>query len=103
MVLVGITLGLFFSSSALASEVFMTPILQESGTKMTLLDTFFLDTKNGWAVGAGGTMLRTEDGGVAWKAIPRRTPVLLMSVYFSDNTHGWVIGQYGAILHSRDG
>ena len=57
VILVGITLGLFFSSSALASEVFKTPILQESGTKVTLLDTFFLDTKNGWAVGAGLSLI----------------------------------------------
>ena len=51
-----IVLGLLLSSVAFGGEDQAVLVLQKSGTKVTLLDTFFLDTKNGWAVGAGGTM-----------------------------------------------
>jgi len=81
----------------------MVPTPQNSGTKVTLLGTFFTDTNTGWAVGAGGTMVRTQDGGATWTAVPRRTPALLMSIFFSDENHGWVVGQNGTVLHSYDG
>src|SRR5437868_4453068 len=32
-------------------------------------DAFFLDEKNGWAVGAGGRVSRTTDGGRRWTEI----------------------------------
>ena len=48
----------------LAQESPLTMQLQESPSPGTLLDVHFQDAKHGWVVGAGGTMLHTEDGGV---------------------------------------
>jgi len=51
----------------LAQESSLTLQLQESPTPMTLLDVHFQDAQHGWVVGAGGTMLHTEDGGETTK------------------------------------
>ena len=102
-ILTAILMGFLWCSFVFGAEFSIAPIPQQSGTKVTLLDTFFLDTDNGWAVGAGGTMLRTDDGGAQWKSIPRRTAALLMSIYFSGNQYGWVVGQHGTILHTQNG
>ena len=76
-------------------------IVQDSGTKVTLLDTYFQDKNTGWAVGAAGTLLRTRDGGETWDRLPRRTNVLLTNVTFVGDQHGWIFGQNGTILHSK--
>ena len=76
--------------------------IQNSGTKSTLLGTFFVSAQHGWAVGAGGTVLKTEDAGKTWQAVTRRTAALLTSVYFTDPQHGWIVGQNGTILHTND-
>ena len=41
--------------------------VQNSGTKSTLLGTFFVSAQHGWAVGAGGTVLKTKDAGKTWQ------------------------------------
>ena len=56
-----------------ATDFILTSSEQQSGTKVTLLDTFFLNSESGWTVGAGGTILHTQDGGKTWKSVPRRT------------------------------
>ena len=76
--------------------------IQNSGTKSTLLGTFFVSAQHGWAVGAGGTVLKTEDAGATWQAVTRRTAALLTSIYFTDAHHGWIVGQNGTILHTND-
>ena len=72
--------------------------IQDSGTKVTLLDIHFQDENKGWTVGAAGTMLQTEDGGKQWSRLPRRTNVLLTALTFVEDQHGWVVGQNGMIL-----
>ena len=79
--------------------------IQNSGTKSTLLGTFFVSAQNGWAVGAGGTVLKTEDAGATWQAVTRRTAALLTSIYFTDAHHGWIVGQnrnHSAYERSRE-
>src|SRR5262249_46936290 len=36
---------------------------QKTGTEVTLMSVYFRDAKLGWAVGAGGTVIKTTDGG----------------------------------------
>ena len=54
----------------------------------------FADPMRGWAVGRGGTILRTEDGGKTWQAV--RQLAWFESVYFTDTMRGWAVGWYGA-------
>ena len=39
-----------------------------AGTPATLLGVDFVDAERGWAVGDGGTILVTNDGGRSWTA-----------------------------------
>ena len=79
----------------------LTMTLQESPSPGTLLDVDFQDAKHGWIVGAGGTMLHTEDGGTTWKKAPRQTNMLLTAVTFADAKHGWILGQNGTLAPYR--
>ena len=40
---------------------------QSSNTDATLMDAAFADSSRGWAVGVGGTVLHTSDGGTTWE------------------------------------
>jgi len=66
---------------------------QTSGITTNLFDTNFIDENNGWAVGAGGTILHTTNGGDTWSEQDSgtdNTPPLL-GVHFVNATTGWVM------------
>jgi len=63
----------------------------------------FSDAIHGWAVGSGGAILATTDGGATWKAQSSGTSASLYGVAFSDATHGWAVGSGGAILATTNG
>jgi len=98
----GLFLGVAIADGR-APEPSIPTMVQDSGTKMTLLDTHFRDKNRGWTVGAAGTMLQTQDGGKQWSSLPRRSNVLLTAVTFHGDQQGWIVGQNGMILHSSDG
>jgi len=57
------------------------------------------DGQHGWAVGYGGTILRTSDGGGSWKTETSGTTQALLSIQMaSDGQHGWAVGDNGTIL-----
>ena len=62
----------------------------QSGTGEHLYGIHFIDTKRGWAVGTGGTVLSTVDGGSSWKsaAISKDT---LTQVRFATPNNGWTV------------
>lgn len=64
----------------------------------------FIDDRQGWAVGHGGVLLRSVDGGQDWVLQQRLEgkPVLL-SVVFTDAHHGMVVGAYGYAARTVDG
>lgn len=70
-----------------------------------LLDITFADDLHGWAVGAGGDMLTTSDGGNLWfySNPTQRFISRLYRIQFSDVQHGYIVGSDGAILQSSDG
>lgn len=76
---------------------------QKSGTRRTLTQIHFVDTRNGWAVGDKGTILHTADGGQHW--LPQESPVdlFLMGVHFVDAEKGWAVGERTTIVHTADG
>jgi photosystem II stability/assembly factor-like uncharacterized protein len=63
----------------------------------------FSDASNGWAVGFGGAIMHTGDGGASWAAQASGTGNLLRGVAFSDASSGWAVGDGGTILHTGDG
>jgi Photosynthesis system II assembly factor YCF48 len=67
------------------------------------LGVHFADAHTGWAVGVGGTILATRDGGTHWEPRNSRTDSTLLGVHFADAHAGWAVGVGGTILATRDG
>lgn len=65
---------------------------------------FFVNADAGWAVGAGGTILATRDGGKTWQAQTSGKRASLSSVQFlADGQRGWAVGDGGIILATSNG
>ncbi len=45
---------------------------------------YFTNIDTGYAVGVGGTILKTVNGGITWTTIPVSTAVTLQAVLFTD-------------------
>jgi photosystem II stability/assembly factor-like uncharacterized protein len=58
----------------------------------------------GWAVGQGGLVLRTENGGAQWKqsSIGAKV-VMLLDLFFVDPMRGWIVGEQGQLFKTEDG
>jgi photosystem II stability/assembly factor-like uncharacterized protein len=76
---------------------------QTSGTVGNFLGIAFSDATNGWAVGEGGMIVATTNGGVTWSAQVSGTTQDLNAVAFVDATHGLVVGGHGTILATANG
>lgn len=63
---------------------------------------WFADDRQGWAVGALGTILHTTDGGQSWTAQATPTAESLSSLTFVDLQNGWVVGSGGTVLRTDD-
>jgi hypothetical protein len=72
------------------------------GTDYNLNSVQFIDENLGIAVGSGGLIFRTSNGGINWQLIPSGTYSSLYSVSFSDQYNGWIVGSNGIILHSNN-
>jgi photosystem II stability/assembly factor-like uncharacterized protein len=86
--------------------------LQEDGTSwkksqssvhFLLLDGAFSDEFNGAIVGAGGTILFTEDSGLTWEraSLLGDAGTRFNGVYFADQKTGWAVGTKGRIFRSN--
>jgi photosystem II stability/assembly factor-like uncharacterized protein len=66
---------------------------------------FAADDLHGWAVGTGGTILRTSDGGKNWQRTDNiRVKAELHSVCVSsDGTRAVAVGDFGNVLRTDDG
>jgi photosystem II stability/assembly factor-like uncharacterized protein len=80
---------------------------QTSGTSYNLNDVSFSDANNGSAVGEGGTVLITTDGGALWSAQSFGTYLSLPGVCFTDPNNGTVLSidglGDGGISRTTDG
>ena len=61
-----------------------------------------LDSNTVVAVGDGGTILRTTDGGATWPAVSSGTTKWLARVSFTGANTGTVVGEGGTILRTTD-
>jgi photosystem II stability/assembly factor-like uncharacterized protein len=71
---------------------------QDSTVPIDLFDVKFLDAREGWAVGAEGTIIHTTDGGQHWTVERSNTEHPLERVFFTDRNHGWAVGFGGTIV-----
>ena len=67
----------------------------------------FPTPQRGWAVGTGGSVVATTNGGATWKASTTGTGLNLVAVDFVDATHGWAVGYTASlvqmIVSTKDG
>jgi len=63
----------------------------------------FLTPMLGWAVGNGGIVYRTTDGGRNWSWSALGNPSTARAVFFADANRGWAANLDGQIHHSSDG
>ncbi len=73
--------------------------------KYLLLDGIFNNESSGVVVGAGGTVLFTEDGGASWNKanVFADQSAKLRSVFFINQKTGWSVGAGGVILQTLSG
>jgi photosystem II stability/assembly factor-like uncharacterized protein len=78
---------------------------QSVPTTTTLTSVSFVDEKQGWAVGHGGVIIATKDGGENWRLLAGKPdgPEILFSVFFTDANHGMAVGPYGYAIETTDG
>jgi len=68
-----------------------------------ILDYAFVDDSHGWAVGQGGTVLATSDGGATWNRQPSGTTLDIGLAAFPSATAGWLVSELGELLRTADG
>ena len=79
-------------------------IAQNSGTNQNLYDIEFLNDKTGWAVGDGGNILKTTNGGTNWNSVPN--PAIgkpLSSIHIVDSNICYVVGWFETIIKTTNG
>ena len=74
---------------------------QTAPSAATLFDVQALDENTAVAVGAGGVIFKTVDGGASWDVQTSGTAQSLNGLHFTDANNGWAVG--GAILNTTNG
>ncbi|MBN1674114.1 MAG: fibronectin type III domain-containing protein [Kiritimatiellae bacterium] len=75
----------------------------DSGVTNGLEEIRFVDATTGWAVGHGGKIIKTTDGGDTWVQQDSGHPdAELISLHFVNSTTGWVVGYDGLLLHTTN-
>ncbi|MFC1853155.1 WD40/YVTN/BNR-like repeat-containing protein [candidate division CSSED10-310 bacterium] len=97
----------------LSMSIMFWAIISPSAKQLTLnhrlnwenfLDIVRVGSTHIWAVGIGGIILSSQDGGKHWHK--QHCPVdyeWLQGVSFSDSSHGWIAGSEGTILSTTNG
>lgn len=68
-----------------------------------IASVFFINPKEGWAVGGFGSIVHTENGGLTWEIQKGSVRDIYYGVFFVDKDHGWIVGDSGKILHTTTG
>lgn len=79
-------------------------IVQTSGVSANLHGVFFQpDGRRGWAVGAAGRIVSTQDAGATWSLQTSNTTEDLYGVWFVSSTAGWAVGANGTVRRTTNG
>ncbi len=82
---------------------------QESGTERIIKSLFFVNERQGWAVGGEsatrvkGVIIHTNDGGKTWIQQDGDFNLPLNGLFFLNDKEGWIVGNEGILLHTTDG
>jgi photosystem II stability/assembly factor-like uncharacterized protein len=77
---------------------------QTSGTSNVLKAVHALNTTTVVAVGSGGVIRRTSNGGTStWTTVSSGVTSDLLDVHFANTTYGWAVGTGGVVRRSGDG
>lgn len=102
--------GKTYSFTAPRALILYTPdggntwVTQLSANYVTpLQDIFFADETHGVAVGDGGVIYATTDGGSSWNAQSSGVSHDLKGVWFTDSANGWVAGINNTLLKTTNG
>jgi len=77
---------------------------QSSGTKNYLYSVYFIDKDLGFAVGEGGTILKTTNGGTNWiRQNSGSTTNVFFAVFFVDSNIGYIANADNSFLKTTDG
>jgi photosystem II stability/assembly factor-like uncharacterized protein len=76
-----------------------------SVVRYLMLDGIFTNDSHGAMVGAGGTILFTEDAGLSWNnsSVLGNSSAKLNSVFFINQKTGWTVGTHGKIYQTFNG
>ncbi len=69
----------------------------------TLSDIYFVDKKNGWAVGDAGMIVGTNDGGKCWNIQASKVDNWLYGVHFVNAKTGYAVGKGETVLQTKNG
>ena len=78
-------------------------VQKPAGESYTLRDVFFYDAMTGWAVGTGGNILATSNGGATWTPQGSGTTDDLFAIHFTSAQQGWIAGANGTVLTTNNG
>jgi photosystem II stability/assembly factor-like uncharacterized protein len=76
---------------------------EANSEKATNYDIEFGDLNNGLAVGIGGVVYRTTDGGRNWFHVLTPTGKNLKNISYASSQLAWAVGQDGEIIRTTDG
>ena len=76
---------------------------QTSNTSQNLRGCYFVNARNGWAVGENGVILHTSNMGVTWSSQTSGTTNDLQAVCFLDSLIGYSVGSCGTTLKTING
>ncbi|WP_457351167.1 YCF48-related protein [Roseateles sp. P5_D6] len=91
------TFGLYRSDDAGATWTEVT------GVSGQFADIAFADANNGWAVGRGGMVVATTDGGKTWVRQPTQADRDLWRIQTVDSKTAWIEGEAGTVLATGNG
>lgn len=77
----------------------------EAPHSLLLTSVYFSDSQHGWAVGHGGLILASTNGGKSWtqQRYDPKQEQPLFDVLFRNDQEGYVVGAYGLLLMTQDG
>lgn len=105
---VGVVAGLYGRLSLVGSGKMLKPAVEDLGLRGVRGIALNRD-ESGWMVGDGGLVLKTDIGGVIWKAPPTPLPAKVRDLFdfHAVAAHGrsvWIAGSPGSVIwHSSDG
>ena len=106
LVLLGVSPAMAWASSSTGDGGWFWQNPQPQGNDLTAVSC--TDASHAWAVGGGGAIVVTSNGGAQWLPQASDTRADLRGVDFVDGHHGWAVGvdpagNAGVILGTRDG